>query len=525
MNPRDGASAFFRVADWSILVYFFVVNSTYFLLLVGAIREVVAYRQEAGSESRWRMLRSDSAFGISMLAPAYNEAATIAASVQAMLGLYYPCLEVVVVSDGSTDATLEVLIERFELEQIHPIYQRRVPTAGVRGLYRSRIHPNLVVVDKENGGKADALNAALNVAAGPLVCAIDADTLIEPDALQRMVRPFVCRDDVIAAGGTIRVANGSQVKGGRVAVVRAPSSSLVGFQVVEYLRAFLFGRLGWNRLGGNLIISGAFGLFDREAVASAGGYAHDTVGEDIELVLRLRRLAYEAGARKRIAFIPDPVAWTEVPSSARVLGRQRDRWHRGLADVLWRHRRVFANPRYGALGLVVFPYFVLVELLAPLIEAMGVLILGVSLLTGAVDASFGLLFILVAYGYGLLLSLLTFVLEEFTFHRYQRVRDRLALLAWAVAENLGYRQLTVLWRLRGLAKFVLGRTEWGVMDRRGFQDAASQDRSPPPTPRAHAPEEEPSPVPSPEVHASGPIGDGSEAAISPEGPASLRRAR
>ena len=347
-------------------------------------------------------------------------------------------------------------------------------SAEVVGLYRSRRHPNLVVVDKRNGGKADALNAGLNVATRRLVCALDADTLIEPDAMQRMVRPFVRRDDVVAAGGTIRVVNGSQVRGGRVALVRAPRRTLGGCQVVEYLRAFLFGRLGWNRLGGNLIISGAFGLFDREAVLAAGGYAHDTVGEDMELVLRLRRRSYEAGDIKRIVFIPDPVAWTEAPETLRVLGRQRDRWHRGLADVLLRHRAVMFRRRYRALGLLVYPYFFIIELLAPLVEAVGFAGLAAGLLLGAVDWSFAVLFFLVAYGYGLCLTTFTLVLDELSFHRYERLRDRFLLLGWAVIESLGYRQLTVVWRLRGLVKYLRGRTDWGTMERKGFAGAPEE---------------------------------------------------
>jgi cellulose synthase/poly-beta-1,6-N-acetylglucosamine synthase-like glycosyltransferase len=343
-----------------------------------------------------------------------------------------------------------------------------VPTKQVRGLYRSRRYPSLLVVDKENGGKADALNAGLNLASGELVCAIDADTLIEPDALQRMVRPFLLSDDVLAAGGTIRLVNGSSVAGGRVVKTRVPRQLLAGVQTVEYLRAFLFGRLGWNRLGGNLIISGAFGLFQREPVIAAGGYTHDTVGEDMELVLRLRRRGYELGGPKRVDFIPDPVAWTEAPETARVLGRQRDRWHRGLSDTLWRHRRVLFNPRYGAMGLVIYPYFCFVELLAPVIEALGLLGLAVGVAVGAVDLTFAGLFFLVAYGLGLILGVMTLMLEEFSFHRYEGLDDRALLVLWAALEQFGYRKLTVFWRMRGLIRFLRGRRDWGAMQRKGF---------------------------------------------------------
>ena len=254
-----------------------------------------------------------------------------------------------------------------------------------------------------------------------------------------------------------------------------PTRALGGFQVVEYLRAFLFGRLGWNSLGGNLIISGAFGLFRREEMRDAGGYQSDTVGEDIEIVVRLRRMSYERRRPGRVEFIPDPVAWTEAPEALSALGRQRDRWQRGLADVVWTHRRILFNPRYRELGLVVFPYFVFVELFAPLVEAIGLIGLAIGAVVGAIDLPFTLLFFLLAYGYGLILSLLTVVLEEITFLRYRRFTDRLLLLVWILFENFGYRQLTVLWRLRGMLNWVRRNKKWGAMERRGFAPTEPAD--------------------------------------------------
>jgi cellulose synthase/poly-beta-1,6-N-acetylglucosamine synthase-like glycosyltransferase len=458
--------------DWAILGYFVLVNSVYLVLLCVAMLEMRRHVLRVRGSLRWKMLGSRVAPRISMLAPAYNEGPTIQESIRSLLMLNYPNLEVVVVNDGSKDTTLEVLKEAFELSSIHPIYRRRIHSKPIRGLYRSRRFPNLLVVDKENGGKADALNAGLNLATGEMVCAIDADTLIESDALLRLVRPFVENPKIVAAGATIRIANGSQVASGRIARTRAPRNALAGIQVVEYLRAFLFGRLGWNRLGGNLIISGAFGLFRRSSMIDAGGYVHDTVGEDMEIALRLRRVGYEENGPNQIAFVPDPVAWTEAPESARVLGRQRDRWHRGLADVLWRHRKLFMNPRYGAMGMVAFPYFVLVELLAPIIEALGLLGLLLGLWVGAVNLPFALLFFLAAYGLGIALSLLTLVLEEMSFRRYDTLVDRAWLVLWACVESLGYRQLTVYWRLRGCWNYLRGSRAWGSMERRGFQTQA-----------------------------------------------------
>jgi cellulose synthase/poly-beta-1,6-N-acetylglucosamine synthase-like glycosyltransferase len=456
-----------------IVAYFLVVNGWYMLLLVSSLLEMRRHMLLIADESRHLLLSSTLSPTISILAPAFNEEATIEGSLRALLALQYPNLELIVISDGSRDNTVQVLIDRFDLVPVKTIYEQRVKTKPVCSLYRSSTYPALVVVDKENGGKADALNVGLSFAKGELVCAMDADTLIEADGLQRMVRPFLYATDVVATGGTIRVVNGSEVKFGRVIKTRVPTNALAGIQVVEYLRAFLFGRLGWNRLGGNIIISGAFGLFRRESVLSAGGYLHDTVGEDMELVLRLKRISYERGGPGRIAFVPDPVAWTEVPESLKVLGRQRDRWHRGLADVLWRHRRMAFNPRYGVTGVVVYPYYALVELLAPVFEAVGLISLAIGLFLGIVDWNFAALFYLTAYGLGTALTAFTLILEDISFHRYETFRDRVLLLSWALLENFGYRQITVYWRLRGLWKFLRGKKDWGAMERKGFKPLAA----------------------------------------------------
>ncbi|MCC5949748.1 MAG: glycosyltransferase family 2 protein [Nitriliruptoraceae bacterium] len=455
-------------ANLLVLAYFVAFNVFQTVLITSAGLSLGRHHRTTWCDDPRRLLGSEVAPPISVLAPAHNEAATIVESVRALLALRYPRMEIVVVNDGSTDETLARLADAFALAPVEPVFRRRLDTAPIRGLYRSRLHPRLVVVDKDNGGKADALNAALNVITGELACALDADTLVESDALLRMVRPFLRDPRVVAVGGTIRVVNGSEVSHGRVLERRVPRQILPGIQTVEYLRAFLFGRLGWNRLGGNLIISGAFGLFDREAVLLAGGYEAATVGEDMELIAKIRRRGVEAGVPSRVEFLPDPIAWTEVPSSLRVLAGQRDRWHRGLADALWRHRRMMGNPRYGVLGTFVAPTFLLLELLAPVVELLGLVAVGVALALGAVDGSFALLLLLVAYGWGLLLSLLAIALEEFSFERVGSPRDRLRLILWAVIEPFGYRQLTVYWRLRGLSRWLRGRTDWGTMHREGF---------------------------------------------------------
>jgi cellulose synthase/poly-beta-1,6-N-acetylglucosamine synthase-like glycosyltransferase len=454
--------------QWAFLAYFLLVNGMLSLLLASALLQMRRHLHEVWQEDKLRLLSSELVPIISILVPAHDEALTVSESVRSLLTLRYPSLEVIVVNDGSTDRTLEVLARDFDLMEMPALFDPSIGTAPVRGLHRSRGNPSLVVVDKDNGGKADALNAALNVATGELVCAIDSDTIVEADALLRMVRPFLAAPEVIAAGGMIRVANGSDVRSGRVVRQRAPRALLPALQAVEYERAFLAGRLGWNGLGGNVIVSGAFGLFRRATMLAAGGYLPSTVGEDMELVARLRRIAIQQGSGDRVTFLPDAVAWTEVPRRLGALAGQRDRWQRGLAEVLWGHRRMIGNPRYRALGMFVMPYYLLVELLAPLVELTGLLTLVAGLVLGALHAGFALLFLALAYGFGVVLTLATLAFEEWTYRAYGGFGDRLALAAFSILEGFGYRQLTALWRVRGMSRWLRGRTDWGVMTREGF---------------------------------------------------------
>jgi cellulose synthase/poly-beta-1,6-N-acetylglucosamine synthase-like glycosyltransferase len=465
---EDTARTVLEYSEYIVAAYFVFVNTFYAVLLLSATRQLQRHNQRTWQQRHLGLLGSGSAPRLAVIAPAYNEEATIADSVRGLLTLRYPNLEVVVVNDGSTDSTLAVLAREFDLHAVHPDPEPLVEHAPIIGIHRSRRVEQLVVVDKINGGKSDAMNAGLNASSAELVCYIDADTLIDPEALLRLVQPFIESDDVVAAGGTVRVVNGSEVRTGRVVERRAPRRFLPGVQTVEYARAFLFGRMGWNALGGNLIISGAFGLFRRHAVGAVGGLLHGTVGEDMELIVRLRRHAAEQGGPGKIVFVPDPIAWTEAPSKLSDLAGQRDRWHRGLTDTMWRHRRLFFNPRYGALGTVAYPYYVLVELIAPIVEAFGLLALPIALWLGAVNVEFAILLLIVAYGYGMVLTTCSLLLEERAQVPYARFRDRLVLLPWVFLESFGYRQLTVVWRIRGIWNYLRRRTDWGQMSRAGF---------------------------------------------------------
>ncbi|MDH3297867.1 MAG: glycosyltransferase family 2 protein [Gemmatimonadota bacterium] len=464
-----------NAADSVLIWYFLALNSFYGLLLALSIPEIWKHWKLSSTDEVSRYLSSDALPPISVLMPAYNMESSIVSSVRAQLALQYPQHEVLLINDGSTDGTLERLREAYDLYEVPPAMPKSIPTQHVRRYFRARKAAGLMVVDKENGGKADALNAGLNAARYPLALAVDADTMVEPDALLRLARVFLSGRPVVAAGGTIRIANGCRVQDAQVVEARLPRQSLPLVQVPEYLRAFLFGRLGWNRLGGNLIVSGAFGLFHRQHLLEIGGYATDNVVEDLDLVVRLHRHLREQGTPYEISFIPDPVAWTEVPSDLRTLGRQRERWHRGLILTMLRHRSMLLNPRYGTVGMVMMPFFFFGEMLAPVVELVGYLLTGFGLYFGLIDQQMALLFLAAALGYGMMLTVWAVILEEVTFRAYTRDSDFARMLLFAFLEPFGYRQLTVAWRLRSFWSVLRGRTQWGEMRRTGFQDA--QDKA------------------------------------------------
>ena len=442
--------------NYLVLFYFMFLNAVYLATSFFAFGALRRYALRMKSLDLTDLITSAWAPPITLIAPAYNEEATCVEAVRSLLTLEYPEYDIVVVNDGSTDGTLERLTEAFDLHPASRLMTAQLPTAELRGVMRSRRHHNLWVIDKENGGKADALNAGLTYCQTPLFCAMDADSLLEPHALIRIVRPFLEDATTIAAGGVLRIANDCVVKQGRVVDVRLPKSFLARLQVLEYLRAFLAARMGWDALDATLVISGAFGIFRRNIVVEAGGYATDTVGEDMELVVRLHRYCAENDIPYRIHFVPDPVAWTECPESLAVLGRQRDRWQRGLVQSLIRHRKMLFNPKYGRAGMIAFPYFFFLEMIGPVIELLGYLSLTITILAGRAQWPLVLAFFAVAIVLGSALSLAAVALEELSFRRYPRLSDLLKLFALALVENIGYRQLSTWWRIKGLVSAVRG---------------------------------------------------------------------
>ncbi len=464
---------FYRALEDLIIGYVVLVNAAYFLLMLIGYFALAKESDPFSADELEVLMKSPFVPSVSVLAPAYNEAATVRDSVRSMLRLRHPRHEVIVINDGSADGTLEALIEEFRLYRSSRVALGDIPTAAVRGVYESRDPIPLVVIDKENGGKADALNCGINYSRHDLFAAVDSDSIIERDALLEIARPFLeAPEETMAVGGMIRVANDCRIEHGAVLAVNTPRNLMARFQIVEYLRAFLAGRTALSFANTLLVISGAFGVFRRELVVEMGGYRRDTVGEDMELVMRIHRHCRERHLPCRIRFISDSVCWTEVPESARVLRRQRIRWQRGCLECLLFHKRLIGNARFGAVGLLGLPYFVLCEVLGPLVEVVGYLVTVAGLLLGLLSIASALLFFAVSILFGLLLSVGSVLLEESTISKYPNPRDLARLLLAGFIENLGYRQLTLLWRVQAILQ-VLFRKErsWGKMERRGFQRA------------------------------------------------------
>ncbi len=474
---RQGIAAIFAVVETPVLVYFLLINTSYLVLILFAAAAFVDHARRSEHSGRAEAVRSRLLQGVTLVVPAYNEEAGIVTAVQSMLSLRHPNHEVVVIDDGSTDATFDALVRAFDLVGVDREIPQDVPVvAEILGVYvpddgRTR----LTVVRKENSGKTEAVNTGINAAVEPLVAIVDADSVLDPDALVNVAAPFA-EDPVrtVATGGVIRAANGCRIIDGRVVDIGMPRSWLGRIQVVEYLRAFLLGRSGWSRLRCLILISGAFGMFRRDVLVSVGGLDRGSIGEDFELVMRLHREMERQGRDYRIEFVAEPIVWTEVPTTLRVLRAQRRRWHRGLWEVLWKYRSMVFNPRYGRIGVLVLPWFWAFELLAPVIELVGLLILVVGLAVGVVDPGYALLYMSVAYGYALLVNLASLAIEELTFHKYPRWGDLGLAVVSSVLENFGYRQLTAWWRCEGLVAGIRrSRHVWGTMTRSGFESSSS----------------------------------------------------
>lgn len=455
-----------------IVSYFLVASVVYTMLMVVSLVWVWLHNRRLAYQGLDEIRESPVTPPVTIVIPAWNEQDIITQTTDSIMRTDYPDVEVIVVDDGSTDSTLQRLIDYFHLIKMDLIYRPRVATLPIRGFYMNPKIPKLLVISKENGGKPDALNAGINMARSPYFCTLDSDSILERDALLRLMRPIIRSPiNTVASGGIVRILNGCQVENGRVVRVALPKSRIERFQVVEYLRSFLFGRTGWDILGGTLIVSGAFAIFHRETVIEAGGFELDTVTEDMDLVVQLQHWAVRKGREIKMCFISDPVCWTECPSSVSMLQRQRRRWQLGLCQTLWKHSELLFNRKYGTLGTLSFPFHLYVEALGAAAEFLGYFMVPLAIMFDMVPPTLYLLFVLLSLAYGALLSVGAVLLEELTYRRYPSFKDLVTLLFYAVLENIGYRQLVLYFRFEGVVRFLVGYRKWEKVSHGGAAES------------------------------------------------------
>ena len=464
--------SFIELFNYVILIYFVVMELQ---LVFVSVVSFFSLRRDQFTSMHGRlhdMLTSDTTPPVSIIIPAFNEEAGIAESVRSMAMLKYTRKEIIVVNDGSSDGTAKRMIDEFRMEPIDVPFRPSLETEVIHRVYKSRLPLPIVLVDKENGGKGDAINAGVNIARYPYVMATDADMVLDDECLLRAVRHFVeDRSRTIAVGGNVRPLNGCEVRRGRVTNVSLPRRPVELAQVVEYIRSFLSARPGWSALGSLLIVSGAFGIFQKKAIVEVGGFRHGHLGEDMELTMRLHRHYRRKRIPYRIVYAPDAVAWTEVPITRQVLRKQRIRWHRGLMQVIWQYKGMLFNPRYRMVGMLGWPAFVAFEFLAPIVEFVGWFVVPASLGLGFLNWEIAVPLFLISLVLGAGNSLIGLFLDE-RFGYYNAPGDAAKLLVYSLGEQLGMRQRTVWWRVRAMF-WNPRRKTWGDMQRTGVGNLGS----------------------------------------------------
>jgi cellulose synthase/poly-beta-1,6-N-acetylglucosamine synthase-like glycosyltransferase len=456
-----------------ILIYFVLTNGMYTVLMAISLYAVTLHGRHSASRRHTFIADSPATPPVALVVPAHNEEHAIVDTVLSLLALDYPEKEIIVVDDGSTDDTVLKLIERFELEAMDLVYREVAPAKRPFAFYHNPAMPELLVLSKPNGGKPDAINAGINMARSPYFCTVDADSIIMRDALLRLMAPVVQSEvPTVVSGGVVRIANGCRFEEGRVVDLDLPATWLERCQVVEYTRTFLFGRPGWNLLNATFICSGAFCLFHRDTVMEVGGFSTDTVTEDIDIIATLHRHLRRHRRKYRMVFTADPVCWTEAPHTLAMLGRQRRRWQLGLTQTVMKHNDMIFNPRYGALGMISMPFHAYMEALGCVVEAAGTIFVPFSFLIGAMPFSLFLLIMLLAVGYGTLLSMGSVLLAETNLHRYPRIRHVMTLMGYSVIEGLGYRQIMAFFRAQGVLQYFWGSRKWEVVVHKGAASRA-----------------------------------------------------
>jgi cellulose synthase/poly-beta-1,6-N-acetylglucosamine synthase-like glycosyltransferase len=441
--------------------YYGVVSVLYSVLLAIALVVILRHIHRVKYEPFREYSVSPETPSVSILIPAYNEEKVVVRTIRSALAVDYPLFEVIVINDGSEDRTLETVIKTFDLKKIDLVYRNIMQTVPVRGFYANPDIPNLLLIDKVRSGKADSLNCGMTVSRSPYFCSVDADSLLEKDSLIKLMTPIMESNiPVIACGGVVKILNGVALKNIFITEIKLPRRALPLFQIVEYARTFLFGRMGWNALNSLLILSGTFSLFNKTAVITVGGYGKKNTTEDMEIIVRLHEHYLRKNKPYRIKFIADPICWTEVPESMKMLGRQRRRWHLGLIQTMFQYRSMIFNPRYGRMGLLVMPYYLLFETLGPLVELVGYVAVVCSYLLGLLSTDFLLLFLTLAIFYGAFLSISGVYLAELTYRRYPKWSHLMRLLWYAVLENFCYRQLNSFWRSEAIFQFLRGKSSW-----------------------------------------------------------------
>jgi len=463
-----------EISNHALFWYYLGSNVAYLVMLAVALKTSAAHQRRLESHRLGWIKESPLAPPITIIVPAHNEEGSIRVALRNLLELDYPELEFIVVNDGSQDRTLGELREEFHLRPVRALEVLDVKSAPIRGLYRSSVDLRLLVVDKESGGsKADAVNAGLNAATSPYVCVVDADSVLERDALLRIMVPVLADPKrVVAVGGIIRVLNGSGIANGQLTRIRLPRKSIEVIQVIEYLRSFLIGREAWAQGNMLMIISGAFGVFRTDLVRAVGGYRAEAIGEDFDLVARMHRHLRQKRADYSIDFVPDPMCWTEVPSDLKSLGRQRARWQKGLWDVLWKSRDMLFRKRYGRIGWFALPYLWLFEWAAPAVEIGGLGTMALAATLGALSRGFFLQFLLFGYAFATVISIGSVLQEEITYKRYNDWQDVVRLVSYCFLEHFPYRQMHMLWRLRGMWQYLRGDNTWAPLKRKGMQSAS-----------------------------------------------------
>ncbi|MFA0815000.1 MAG: glycosyltransferase family 2 protein [Anaerofustis sp.] len=451
------------------LIYIVLVNVVYFLQLTGAGFNLMSYIKSLRFSDYRRYIESENMIPISLLVPAYNEAETILDNVKNLLSLNFPEYEVIVINDGSTDKTLQLLIDEFEMISFPEPYKRSVHSAEIRKIYRTPKNPRLIVVDKVNGGKADALNAGINLSNYPVFVSIDADSILEKESLSKIIMPFVSDHEVVAVGGIVRIASGCTIKNGELVDIGLSRKPLIMLQTVEYLRAFLTGRIGFASIDILMIISGAFGAFSKNAAIDVGGYTVGCIGEDVELVVKIHRSMLEKKQKYKVKFLADPVCWTQPPDQLSDLKKQRKRWQIGLMNTLFMHKKMLFNPKYGRIGLLGLPYFWIFEFIGPLIEVFGFILVPVSFFLGVVNIEFLLSFFALAVLGGCILSVGALLLEENTFKKYPSASQVSRLLLYAVIDNFGYRHLNTIYKVMAIFSYKKSKHTWGQITRKRLE--------------------------------------------------------